>query len=220
MVSEGVIRFSYTLQDGVAPTTDLADMLSHWRSALYTRESIGGDLSRYGAYYGNISVRVGPPDRAEGAREFVVSCTQTGDDPYPAADCYCRVIQYSHAKNHVLATGPCAPSSESLTHAAMYDASPAVRAIVHGHDAVLWNWLQSQDAPATAEDVDYGTVEMAIAARAVVTLGLKAPWVYPGVLSMNGHRDGVVAWGADLPEAVQRYLAAWEASRGMSTSAR
>ena len=113
----------------------------------------------------------------------------------------------------VHAQGPCPPSSESLTHGAIYDADLAIGAVVHGHDARLWQWLLGHGAPHTPEEVTYGTVAMARAAFRVVREAGRRPWRLPGVLAMAGHEDGVVAWGRDAREATDRLLAAWGASR-------
>ena len=213
LTAEGVIRFTYELQSGPAPSDVEIGELSRWRKELYDRDSIGGDISRYGAFYGNVSLRTGGADEDVGYRQFIVSCTQTGDNPNPKSSCYCRILRYDHHNNRVLAIGPCAPSSEALTHAAMYDASHDIRAIVHGHDSILWQWLQQQNAPATPPHIDYGTVAMAHAARDVVSRTQASPFRYPGILSMDGHLDGVIAWGDGPAQATKRYLAAWTASR-------
>jgi ribulose-5-phosphate 4-epimerase/fuculose-1-phosphate aldolase len=213
MAAEGVIQFTYDLITGGSPSRVEVEELTRWRAELFSRDSIGGDLSRYGACYGNVSIRTSPDGAPSGQRGFIVSCTQTGDVQTPDRDCYCRVQSYSHRANHVVAIGVCAPSSEALTHGAMYDASDHIRAIVHGHDAILWQWMQASGAPGTPSDVDYGTVEMANAARRVVQECASNQWVYPGVLSMNGHKDGVIAWGSTPRQATTRYVAAWNASR-------
>jgi len=213
MNEDGVIQFTYELIAGPSPSLPKVKELTRWRSELYTRDCIGGDLSRYGACYGNVSLRTSPDGAPLGQRSFIVSCTQTGRVQAPAEDCYCQVLSYSHHNNHVVASGGCAPSSEAMTHGAMYDASDEVRAIVHGHDRLLWLWMQANDAPATPQDIDYGTVAMAAAARDVVTECAKSAWLYPGILSMDGHRDGVIAWGDSPREAAGRFIAAWSASR-------
>ena len=102
--------------------------MSAWRQELYLRDAIGCDLARYGACYGNMSVRTGDWAAGPGKREFLVSCTQTGDLERPGAEALVRVLSYDHRRNHVVAQGPCAPSSETLTHGAMYDASLEIRA--------------------------------------------------------------------------------------------
>ena len=213
MPDEGVIRFSYELIERHGLPSRWLGELQRWRRELFSRDSIGGDLTRYGASYGNVSVRIDDAPTTPGHRAFLVSCTQTGGLIEPGPECYCVVRRYSHIRNHVVAEGTCPPSSESLTHAAMYDASDHIRAIVHGHDPNLWRWLQQRGAPATPQDVDYGTVAMAAAASRTIALASVRPWSFPGILSMNGHLDGVIAWGTTPEQATTRYLNAWNASR-------
>ncbi|MFT5431045.1 MAG: hypothetical protein ACI9OJ_001724 [Myxococcota bacterium] len=61
--------------------------------------------------------------------------------------------------------------------------------------------------------MDYGTPEMAVAAREIVKTARRSPWRLPGVLAMAGHQDGVVAWGASPAEATARFITAYEHAR-------
>lgn len=209
---DGVVQYTCALIPGCSPTEREGRDLSLWRRQLFALDVIGCDMSRYGACYGNVSVRTGAWAAPAGRREFLVSCTQTGGDPDAGPTSLARVIQYDHDRNHVVAVGACPPSSEAMTHGAMYDASLDVRAIVHGHAPGLWRWLLANHAPTTPKQVDYGTPEMAAAARAIVRGSEHTPWTYPGVLAMAGHEDGVVAWGASPKHATQRFLSVYEAA--------
>ncbi len=215
MAQEGVVQYTCELVAGSPPPEWAAVELTRWRGELFDRDAIGCDLSRYGACYGNVSVRTGAWAAAPGRREFLVSGTQTGGQADAGPSSLSRVLTYDHQRNHVVAQGPCAPSSESMTHGAMYDASLEIRAIVHGHDPVLWRWLLAVGAPRTPPDVDYGTMAMARHAKAVVRQAASSPWRLPGVLAMAGHLDGVVAWGASVEQATRRFLAAWDAARNL-----
>jgi len=211
MAREGVIQYSYDLRPGSAPTEAVASALCAHRDRLFRRDTIGCDLTRYGACYGNVSARVGAWAAAPGRREFLVSCTQTGGIPEVSPAHLVRVFRYNHDNNHVVAQGPCPPSSETMTHGAIYDASLDVRAVVHGHDPELWQFVLGRRGPSTPEDVDYGTPEMATWARRVVTHAQRRPWEFPGVLAMAGHEDGVIAWGSSVKEAADRFVAVWDA---------
>lgn len=211
--SEGVVQFGYRLTPAPPPRDPVVGELTRWRAELFRRDTIGCDLSRYGACYGNLSARTGPYAMAPGRREFLVSCTQTGGDPVGGAATLVRVVGYDHGRNHVTSVGSCPPSSETMTHGAMYDASLDVRAVVHGHDPRLWRWLLSTDAPRTPEAVAYGTPAMARAAFDCVRQDHERPWRQPGVLAMAGHEDGVVAWGGTVAEAARRFLSAWHVAR-------
>ena len=51
-------------------------------------------------------------------------------------------------------------SSESLTHAAIYEMDDGIHAVVHVHDPELWQHLKNT-FPTTDPDAAYGTPEMA-----------------------------------------------------------
>ena len=213
VTQEGVVQFRYELTTGSPPADSEVRDLVRWRRELFGRDVIGCDLGRYGACYGNMSARTGTWAAPPGRREFLVSGTQTGGDPVGGRELLVRVVRYDHARNLVVAQGPCAPSSETMTHGAIYDASLAVRAVVHGHDPALWRWLLAQGAPRTAETVAYGTPAMAEAARSLVEADRRHPWRLAGIFAMAGHEDGVVAFGASVAQATERFIAAWGESR-------
>ncbi|MFT7622465.1 MAG: ribulose-5-phosphate 4-epimerase/fuculose-1-phosphate aldolase [Myxococcota bacterium] len=212
-MNEGVVQFTFRLESASPPTERAAVELTRWRAKLFERDAIGCDLSRYGACYGNVSVRTGPWAAPPGRREFLVSGTQTGGIAGAGPSTLCRVLAYDHERNRVIAQGPVPPSSETMTHGAIYDAALDIRCVVHGHDPVLWRWILDQAGPHTPPDVAYGTPEMAAAARRVVRSPQVRSWRCPSVLAMAGHEDGVIAWGASPKQATQRFLAAWDASR-------
>ena len=129
--------------------------------------------------------------------EFLVTGSGTGARPHLDPPHYARVVGWSLEGNSVQSVGPAAPSSESMTHAAIYQAAPAVNWVFHGHCPEIWERTDELDLPATPPDVEYGTPAMAAAVRALVERhgadGL--------VLAMAGHRDGVIAMGATAAAA-------------------
>ncbi|MFT5433119.1 MAG: hypothetical protein ACI9OJ_003824, partial [Myxococcota bacterium] len=136
-MKEGVTQFTCHFESGSAPTEPEGAELQRWRREMFIRDAVGCNMDRYGACYGNMSVRTGAYAAAPGRREFLVSCTQTGGDEAPGTEALARVTHYDHRRNSVRAIGPCAPSSEALTHGAIYDADLTIRAVTHGHDAHL-----------------------------------------------------------------------------------
>jgi ribulose-5-phosphate 4-epimerase/fuculose-1-phosphate aldolase len=213
MPKEGVVQYRCELHPGSPATEAQIRALALARQELFVRDAIGCDLSRYGACYGNVSMRTGSWAAGPGRREFLVSCTATGGEHELNATRISRVMHYDHENNFVIAQGPCPPSSESMTHGAIYDASLDVRAVVHGHDPKLWQWLLDEQAPSSPPEVDYGTPEMAESARQLVQNGITRPWRFPGVIAMAGHQDGVVGYGATVEQAITHFLAAYDASR-------
>ena len=103
----------------------------------------------------------------------------------------------AHA-NRVKSWGPLLPSSESLTHAAIYDLAPNVRFVLHAHAPVLWQRSRELRLPTSREDVAYGTQEMAYE---VQRLWRETTLQQTQVFAMGGHTDGVIAFGKSCDEA-------------------
>jgi Ribulose-5-phosphate 4-epimerase and related epimerases and aldolases len=70
------------------------------------------------------------------------------------------MVAYDFENNWVQYEGSASPSSESLTHAAVYEPDQNVGAVIHGHDSALWTALLDK-APTTSASVEYGTPEIA-----------------------------------------------------------
>ncbi len=187
--TEGVIKFRFTRRPGEAPTAAEVAELEGWRAVLHRLNLVGLDPGRYGGVgFGNLSRRSRPAP----ALEFIVTGSGTGARPHLDPADYARVTGWSLAANSVESVGPAAPSSESMTHAAVYQAAPQVDWVFHGHCPEIWEQASELGLPATPPEVEYGTPAMAEAVRGLVERhgsdGL--------VLAMTGHRDGVIAMGA------------------------
>ena len=89
--------------------------------------------------------------------------------------------------NTLISSGPTPPSSESLTHAMIYEMCPSVHYVFHVHCPFIWNQYESLGLPQTDPKYAYGTQGMAWAIKEKIeTHGL----VQFGILSMGGHTDG------------------------------
>lgn len=191
-MDEGVIKFQLEF----SPRPELSDAslgeLIAWQKIMQGLRLIGRDPLRYGGLaYGNLSLRLEK-------NGFAISASQTADSPLPSARDFCQVTGWDCSTNRVIAQGPARPSSESLTHAALYDADPVIRCIIHAHTPEVWQRRADLGLSRTAEHVAYGTPEMAIEmARLYRELGFHGH----GVLAMGGHQDGVVSFGRDADEA-------------------
>lgn len=202
MTREGVIRFS--AEHRAAPLAPdriggLVCALSSWREILAQTGLVGQDPARYeGAGYGNVSGRVPPFPGDRGARPFLITGSQTGGKRHLALADYCLVEAYDDRRNWVRSVGPILPSSESMTHGALYDLSPRIRYVLHGHCPVIWRNAAALSLPTTHASVEYGTPEMA---REMRRLYQSTALAERRVLAMGGHEDGVVAFGPSLEEA-------------------
>lgn len=191
---EGVIRFRFDhrrerLPPGLAA---LAGELAGWRRRLVARGVVGQEPGRYGgAGFGNLSARLPPPH----GRGFLVTGSQTGHLADLDLAGFALVDSWDAAAHRLASRGLAPPSSESLTHAALYDASPAIGAVFHVHAPALWARRGTPALPATAPTAEYGSPQMAAEVAALARrLG------ETGLLAMSGHEDGLLAWGPS-PEA-------------------
>lgn len=193
---EGVIKYRLDYHAAPAIRPDGFAALNAWRGILFRLGLIGQDAARYGGLgYGNLSLRL------DGGG-FLVTGTQTGHLPHLTQEHYVRVSRANPARNYLQAEGPIPPSSEALTHAAVYATSNRVRCVAHGHCPDVWSRACRLGLPCVAAAIAYGTPEMAEAVS-----GLVAASPEQGVIAMLGHEDGLLAYGA-TPE-----LACWPLAR-------
>jgi ribulose-5-phosphate 4-epimerase/fuculose-1-phosphate aldolase len=163
--------------------------LNRYRRKLLELGVIGVDASGIG--FGNLSIRNGATSR------FYITGSATGGISKLTPADYAKVVAYDFARNWLQCEGSTVASSESLTHAAVYESDPTARAVIHCHDMKLWTALLGE-APATPQRVEYGTPEMAYAVRHLFdATDVKRRKIFV----MAAHDGGLVTFGRDLPEA-------------------
>ena len=216
MHDEGVIKFSSVhrsraLGDGEA---QVAVHLGAWRSIFTMTALVGQDSQRYGgAGFGNLSGRLNPPSLARGLRRFLITGTQTGDESVLSLAHFCVVNSYQLRANQVHSYGPVLPSSEALTHAAIYDLSPAIRFVFHVHSPTIWRHAKALRIPRSSDCVAYGTTDMAYEVQRLYrTTSLSER----RVLAMGGHEDGIVAFGHSAQEAGSAVITALAAATALA----
>ncbi len=195
---EGVIKFNLQHQDAPAPAVEETAGLRAWFRILRQTGLVGQTPDRYLGYaYGNISQR--------SAQGFVISCTQTSGKTQLDATDFSRVTDFDPATNRLSSQGPCPPSSEALTHGAVYAVRAEAGAVFHVHSPEIWHQAQKLGLPITDPAIEYGTPELAATVNALLQ-SRQAPRIF----SMGGHEDGIVAWGETAEEAgllLVKYLA-------------
>lgn len=204
MQQEGVIKFELehrTRELERRRFGDLAAQLIAWRQVMSLTRLVGQDPSRYdGAGYGNVSARIGPPNSALGRRAFLITGSQTSGKSIITLQDFAAVERYDFRHNRVGSFGPVPPSSESMTHGAIYDLGPHLRCVLHAHSPVLWRQARELRIPTTEPQVTYGTPAMA---KEVQRLFRETAVVERQILAMGGHEDGIIAFGRSPEETGQ-----------------
>ena len=203
MQAEGVIRFDLRFSAAAPLAVDLGD-LNRWRGILRRHGLIGQEPGRYGGYgFGNVSQRLAPFTADCGNRVFVISGTQTAGLEQLDNRHYALVSGWDIGRNRVIASGPVKPSSESLTHAMIYDLDDTLRAVLHVHSPHIWNAAAELDIPITNSSAEYGTAAMAAEVRRLFE---QTTVRQTGIFAMGGHEDGVVSFARDVEQAGQVLL--------------
>ena len=163
--------------------------LNAYRSKLLDLRLIGVDPNGIG--FGNLSVREGATDN------FYITGSATGSrHELTLADC-AKVVACDFERNRIRYEGSALPSSESLTHAAIYESDATAGAVVHCHDFKLWTAVLNE-APTTSKAADYGTAEMA---NEIMQLFPRTDVQSRKTIVMAGHKAGILTFGKDLEEA-------------------
>jgi len=188
------VKFTYQCaRADIAPFDELPD-LNACRRKLCKLRLIGVDSNGIG--FGNLSIR----DR--GTSNFYITGSATGGlADLTLADCV-RVVAHDFQKNWLRYEGSAIPSSESLTHAAIYESDSMTSAVIHCHHSVLWTALLDR-APTTSKAVAYGTPEMAYE---IVRLFNAADVRNRRIFAMAGHEGGIVVFGNDLRHALDMVM--------------
>lgn len=183
------VKFTYERAvSELAPFTGVVE-LNACRQKLLERRLIGVDSS--GTSFGNISIRDGV------SNNFHITGSGTGGIQELMLSHCARVVAYDFERNWLRYEGSTIPSSESLTHAAIYKADARAAAVIHCHDSVLWAALLNE-APTTSNAVAYGTPEMAYEAMGLFRV---TDVQTRKILVMAGHEGGIVVFGGNLEEA-------------------
>ncbi|MDJ0700400.1 MAG: class II aldolase/adducin family protein [Woeseiaceae bacterium] len=194
MIDEGYIKYrGEWVADGPIDAR-AAETLDTWRRPLH-EAGLVGEYADTGIGFGNLSIR------CEGST-FYISGTQTGHLAATDGRHYSLVTDYDIDGNAVYCRGPVQASSESLTHAAIYELDASIGGIVHVHSARLWHALRGK-LPTTSDTVAYGTPAMA---HEFERLYRQSAFADLGLVVMGGHEEGLISIGSDLEEAAMRIL--------------
>jgi len=186
---KGYIQFVCDWQPAKGVTYQNLPALIRWRKVLHEAHLVGVDVNGVG--FGNMSERI------PGSREFVITATQTGHIADLDASHFAHVKDHDVEGNRLSCVGAIRASSESLSHAILYDADPSIGAVVHSHDAESWGRLRGV-VPTTDAGAEAGTVAMA---REIGRIVRSQPTSGQGIIVMGGHKDGLLSFGRNITEA-------------------
>src|SRR5882762_900228 len=193
MNEEGVIKFNCQWTRSAPLNGAFIEDVNLWRDKMYSTGLIG--VTDDGIGYGNISIRFRQ-------NEFIISGSGTGKFKKLTEEHYALVTDYNVDENTLCSTGPIIASSESLTHAMIYEYGSDINAVIHVHHLELWKQLL-KSLPATDENIEYGTPEMA---KEIGRLFKEKKLSQHKLFAMAGHSGGIVSFGKNLKEAGELLL--------------
>lgn len=189
--NEGYIKFSLEWDKSCFEFPDklFQDLIQH-RKKLFDLGLIG--MFDDGIGFGNISVRY------NNTNQFIISGSATGALDELKKEHFSLVTQFDIQKNSIYCIGSIAASSESMSHAAIYQSNKKCNAVIHVHHKKLWETFLDL-LPTTDKKAAYGTPEIAI------EMGKRAN-ENEGMLIMGGHEEGIIAFGSSLQEASKKII--------------
>ena len=183
------VKFTYQCARPDTAQFEAIAELNACRRKLLEQRLIGVDSNGVG--FGNLSVRDGV------SGNFYITGSATGGLlELTPTDCV-RVVAYDFARNWLRYEGAAIPSSESLTHAAIYESDPTISAVIHCHDSVLWR-TRLDRVPTTSKAIAFGTPEMAYEITRLFTVSdVRSRKMFV----MAGHEGGIVTFGKNFEDA-------------------
>jgi ribulose-5-phosphate 4-epimerase/fuculose-1-phosphate aldolase len=187
-MDEGYIKFNCNWIRNNNISKERIIELNESRAIMYQRGLIG--VYPDGIGFGNISIRYHE-------NKFLISGSATGGLSSLDETHYSLVTEYNLNSNSLTCEGPIKASSESLTHALIYDCSRETNAVIHIHHLKLWQQLKNK-VPTSNEEIPYGTPEMA---NEIKRLFDETNLSKDKIIVMGGHIEGIISFGNNLEEA-------------------
>ncbi len=187
-MDEGYIKFNSDWKKTPPLPFSKINNLNNWRQQLYDVKLVGAYPNGIG--YGNVSQRA---DK----NNFFISGSKTGNYKQLNEAHYAKVIDFDLQKNWVKCTGATIASSESMSHAVIYQQYTHVNAIFHVHHLELWKKLLWK-IPTTPKSAPYGSPEIA---NEILQLFKTTDVLKQKIFAMAGHEEGLFAFGETLDEA-------------------
>ncbi|OFZ24296.1 MAG: hypothetical protein A2381_04680 [Bdellovibrionales bacterium RIFOXYB1_FULL_37_110] len=200
-IDDGVIKYDHSDFTLTNPL-ELSEYkeIEKLRSVLFQIKLIGC-YEQNSVGYGNISCKKNYLHLFNAAKpQFLISGSQTGNLRELSGKHYTRVINYDIEHFKIQTHGPLKASSESLTHAAIYEANNNINVVIHIHSQKIWEGMLKDHLPSTSALIPYGTKEMATAVQELIYYSQK------NYFAMQGHTEGVIIFGNNFKQALEDTL--------------
>lgn len=192
ITEEGYTKYNCIFKKTKPVNKDKIKTLNKYRQKLYELKLIGAYENKVG--YGNVSIK----DK----KNIIISGSTTGNYKKLNENHYSIITNYNIKKNQLECRGNIKASSESLTHAAIYECSPNIGAVIHIHNLKMWE-KHKDKLPTTSEFATYGTPELAIE---IQRLFYHDKFKEKQIAVLGGHKQGLIAYGKTIEEAYKIIL--------------
>jgi len=206
-MDEGVIKYecNWTEKKDIIKYSQIKQLLSA-RNKLHDLKLIDV-YKQNGIGFGNISQRIDDNDNDNGSKnndkkvKFYITGTQTSelDNDKMNESHFCIVNNYDIPRNKLYCHGPIRASSESMTHATIYELNTKINCVVHIHNNKLWNQCLNK-LPTTDKNIKYGTPEMAKEVKRLYENNIN-DIQSKKIFVMAGHEDGLISFGDSIQSA-------------------
>ncbi|MGC9151070.1 MAG: class II aldolase/adducin family protein [Microbacter sp.] len=188
-MEEGYIKYHCQWNQTAPFTHHTLKELIEWRNFLYQHGLIG--MYPDGIGFGNVSIRYKN-------NLFFITGSATGHITHIEREHISLVLHADVTNNVLTCEGPVKASSESLSHAVIYESVAAVNAVVHIHHKPTWErWIHQ--LPTTDVTASYGTPQMAEEIKKILH---NPSQMKEQIIIMGGHEEGIITFGNNLKEAV------------------
>jgi L-ribulose-5-phosphate 4-epimerase len=186
--NEGYIKFKCIIKNKTPVSKNKIIDLNIYRNKLYKLKLIGAYSNKIG--YGNISIR-------DKDKKFLISGTTTGNYAKLTNKHYSKVVSYKIKLNTLTCSGAIKASSESMTHANIYECNKNIGAVIHIHNNKLWK-KHLYKLPTTPKYATFGTPELAYEIKKLYN---NSKFKTKKIAILGGHVSGIIVFGKDLEEA-------------------
>ncbi len=185
-MEDGYIKFKIERIDKkIINDSDIKE-LNIFRKKLKDMNLVG--MKDNGVGFGNISIRY--------KKGFIITASATGGIKELTSNDYSYVYKHNLNENKIFCKGLKNASSESLSHAVIYEKNKNINSVIHIHSKKLWDKYYNK-LPTTDPKASYGTVEIAKDIKNKIEGD-------EGIIVMGGHEEGIISYSKNLSNAFKK----------------